>query len=205
MMKDKIQIALKTKFSNLGFSDKAFTGVADYLSTTVTQEDQIDNAIQGVESLLKAFQGDVDTRVNSAVAKAKAETKGGEMQPVKKEEAKGDDNAVLTLLQEMRSEISTLKAEKQKETLSSKWSKAVSEKGIKNEKLAEKWMPKSEDDFEANLIDLVEFNKSISIQEANGNTTGKPASGTSSSTTTSKETQAKVDNWAKTKEPVKQD
>lgn len=201
-MKEKIQNALKTKYSNLGFSDKAFAGVADYLSTTVTEEEQIDNTIQGVESLLKAFQGDIDTRVSTAVAKAKADQKGGEQQPKPKDD-KGDDAPPWA--KALLDKVEKLETQKQQETLASKWSKAVSEKGIKNEKLAEKWMPKSEDDFDANLNDLVDFNKSFLIQEANGQSTGKPASGASSTDKVSKETQSKLDSWVKTKESTKQD
>ena len=204
-MKEKLLSALKTKYSNLGFSDKAFSGVAEYLASTVTEEDQIDNGILGVEPLLKAFQGDADSRVNNAVAKAKAENKGGNpAQPEKKEETKGDETPVWA--KSLLEKVERLETQKQQETLAQKWNKAVSEKGIKNEKLSEKWMPKSEDEFESSLNDLVEFNKTISIQEANGNTTGKPASASSSTEKVSKETQGKLDNWGKTKEaPAKQD
>lgn len=59
-MKEKILSALKTKYKTLGFGDKAFEGVADYLSKQVTEESNIETAISGVESLLKAFQGDID-------------------------------------------------------------------------------------------------------------------------------------------------
>jgi hypothetical protein len=59
-MREKILVALKTKYKTLGFSEKAFDGVADYLSKTVTEESQIETAISGVEGLLKSFQGDVD-------------------------------------------------------------------------------------------------------------------------------------------------
>ena len=72
-MKDKILTALKTKFQNLGFTEKAFGGVADYLAATVTEETQIETAIVGVKPLLKAFQGDVDAHVASALTKQKAE------------------------------------------------------------------------------------------------------------------------------------
>src|SRR5690606_11821754 len=72
-MLEKILAALKTKYSNIGFGDKAFQGVAAFLATTVTEEDKIDEAVSGVESLLKSFQGDVDKRVSDAVAKAKKE------------------------------------------------------------------------------------------------------------------------------------
>ena len=52
-MKGKILVALKTKYKTFGFGDKAFDGVADYLSKTVTEESQIETAISGVEGLLK--------------------------------------------------------------------------------------------------------------------------------------------------------
>lgn len=60
-MKDKIKVALKTKYKNLGFTEKVFNGVADYLSQTVTDDNQIETVIDGVENLLKSFQGEVDT------------------------------------------------------------------------------------------------------------------------------------------------
>jgi hypothetical protein len=60
-MKTKILVALKTKYKTFGFSDKAFDGVADYLSKTVTDEANIETAVGGVEGLLKVFQGDVDS------------------------------------------------------------------------------------------------------------------------------------------------
>ena len=59
-MKNNLLTSLKTKYKNLGFGDKAFDGVAEFLSKTVTKEDEIETAISGVEPLLKAFQGDND-------------------------------------------------------------------------------------------------------------------------------------------------
>lgn len=64
-MKEKILVALKTKYKTFGFGDKTFDGVADYLSKTVTEESQIETAISGVEGLLKSFQGDIDTVRNA--------------------------------------------------------------------------------------------------------------------------------------------
>ena len=55
-MKDLILKVLKTKYKNLGFSEKAFEGVADYLAKTVTDEANIETAIDGVEGILKIFQ-----------------------------------------------------------------------------------------------------------------------------------------------------
>lgn len=69
-MKEKLILALKTKYSNLGFTDKAFEGVANFLVATVTEDSQIETAVSGVDPLLKSFQGDVDHRVNTAVKKA---------------------------------------------------------------------------------------------------------------------------------------
>lgn len=71
-MKTKIADALKTKYKNLGFGDKAIDGVADFLSKSVTKEEEIEATITGAEPLLKAFQGDIDKRVNDAIAKEKA-------------------------------------------------------------------------------------------------------------------------------------
>lgn len=59
-MKEKVLASLKTRYSNLGFGEKAFDGVADFLSKTITEESQIEEQVGGVETLLKAFQGDVD-------------------------------------------------------------------------------------------------------------------------------------------------
>jgi len=59
-MKDKILSALKTKYKNLGFGEKAFEGVAVYLATTITDEANIETAIGGVEPMLKAFQSEAD-------------------------------------------------------------------------------------------------------------------------------------------------
>jgi hypothetical protein len=59
-MKTKILTALKTKYKNLGFGEKSFEGVADYLAATVTEESQIETAIGGVAPMLKALQSEAD-------------------------------------------------------------------------------------------------------------------------------------------------
>jgi len=59
-MKPKILSALKTKYANKGFGEKAFDGVAEFLSKTVTDEANIETAIAGVEVLLTGFQSDAD-------------------------------------------------------------------------------------------------------------------------------------------------
>lgn len=72
-MKAKILEALKTRYKNLGFSDKAFDGVAEYLSKSVTKDEEVEATVAGAEPLLKAFQGDADKRVTEAVSTAKAQ------------------------------------------------------------------------------------------------------------------------------------
>lgn len=60
MNKEKILLLLKTRYSNLGFSNKAFDGVADYLSKTVTDDTQAEIVINGIHPILRALQGDMD-------------------------------------------------------------------------------------------------------------------------------------------------
>ena len=57
-MKEKILTALKTKYSNLGFSSKVLDGIASSIEKSVTDESQIETAVG--ESILKVFQSDFD-------------------------------------------------------------------------------------------------------------------------------------------------
>lgn len=106
-MKEKIKSALETKYKNLGFGDKAFDGVASYLSKTVKEEQDVDTAIADVEDLLKSFQGDIDKVRNEKSTlqkeldelKAKGEKKPEEKKP---EEKKDDLEAKLDALFEAK-------------------------------------------------------------------------------------------------------
>lgn len=106
-MKEKIKSALETKYKNLGFGDKAFDGVASYLSKTVKEEKDVDTAIVDVEDLLKSFQGDIDKVRNEKSTlqkeldelKAKGEKKPEEKKP---EEKKDDLEAKLDALLEAK-------------------------------------------------------------------------------------------------------
>lgn len=84
-MKAKILEALKTKYSSFGLSAKAFDGVAEMISKTITEESQIDAAIDSVEPFVKAYQSDVD-KERSASAKLKKELEGAKAQPEPKKE-----------------------------------------------------------------------------------------------------------------------
>lgn len=74
-MKKKIIAVLKTKYKNMGFSEKAFDGVATYLETVIKEEADIETACDGVEGLLKVFQGEADAlrTAKSAAEKQKQE------------------------------------------------------------------------------------------------------------------------------------
>lgn len=78
-MKTKILQQLKQRYSNLGVGEKAFDGVADFLSKTITEEERIAESVAGAESFLKAYQSDVDKERTSASALRK------ELEALKKE------------------------------------------------------------------------------------------------------------------------
>ena len=126
-MKGKILVALKTKYKTFGFGDKAFDGVADYLSKTVTEESQIETAISGVEGLLKAFQGDIDTVRNEKsglqkqLDELKTKIENPNPNPDPKPEDKADmatiiANVVSAAVKPLSDELAQFKAEKSQAT-----------------------------------------------------------------------------------------
>lgn len=113
-MKTKILAALKTKYSNLGLSDKAFDGVAALLVKTVTKDEEIETAVAGseVEALLKSIQSSVDAERTKAAQAAK------DLEDYKKahpEQGGGGDNPEVKQLkadlEKQKSELDTLKAD----------------------------------------------------------------------------------------------
>lgn len=138
-MKERILAALKIKFKNLGFTDKAFEGVADYLAITVTEEAQIETAISGVEGLLKAFQGDVDKRVNEAVLKAKGEKQpeGGEDPNKVKEPQTEFEKAIAAAVGPLIQKIEHLESGKAAEQFSARLVSTLKEKSIPEKYYAE--------------------------------------------------------------------
>lgn len=130
-MKDKILAALKTKFQNLGFGDKAFGGVADYLAATVTEESQIETAISGVEPLLKSFQGDIDKRVNDAVAKTKTELEKKTEDPKGNPNPKdGKENEIPQWAKDMQAKLEAYEKKESQSALTSKLRDILKQKGV---------------------------------------------------------------------------
>lgn len=123
-MQQKILEQLKTKYANLGFSEKTLTGVAEFLSATVKEETQIEPAISGAEPLLKVFQGEIDGRVTKF--KTELETLKKQVPtppeppkpPTPPTPPKPDD--MPEWAKKMLGELSELKTERVRETLQSK-------------------------------------------------------------------------------------
>lgn len=127
-MKEKILSALKTKYQNLGFSEKAFGGVADYLAATVTEETQIETATGGVEALLKAFQGDIDARVTTALAKQKLELERKPADPPKSPDPPKDD--VPPWAKAMMEKLETFEKKEHQAAITAKLTAKLKEKGV---------------------------------------------------------------------------
>lgn len=183
-MKVKILAQLKTKYANLGFGDKAFDGVADYLSKTVTEETQIETAISGVESLLKAFQGDVD-KVRTELAQKKTELedlKKKSTEPIKIDPPAEDEPAWFKAWKEeqtkkieaIEKENQSFKAEKAKETRSAQVAAKVKELGIPDWRMKGVAVPENLDD-----AGITTFLTEIKQDMITAGLSGKPQSGLS--------------------------
>lgn len=143
-MKTKILSALKTKYANLGFNAKALDGVASVLEKTITEDSQIDDAVNGVEGLLRVFQADNDrSRTEYATLKAqhdellkKQSTQGNGGSPTN--EPNNDEPAWFTAykkeqedkLNALKAESDILKAEKAKNARMSLITSKAKELGI---------------------------------------------------------------------------
>jgi hypothetical protein len=136
-MKIKILQALKTRYANLGFGEKAFDGVADYLSKTVTEESQIETATAGVEPLLKAFQGDID-KVRTELSQKTKELEDLKKKPEPPKTDPPDEPAWFKTwkeeqtkkLEALEKENQNFKAEKAKENRATQVAAKVKELGI---------------------------------------------------------------------------
>ena len=163
-MKGKILVALKTKYKTFGFGDKAFDGVADYLSKTVTEESQIETAISGVEGLLKAFQGDIDTVRNEKsglqkqLDELKKKIENPNPNPNPKPEDKADmatiiANAVSAAVKPLSDELAQFKAEKSQATRQEQIMAKAKEYGIP-ENYAKRCAIKDDEDLDVYFKDL---------------------------------------------------
>ena len=88
-MKEKVLAALKTRYSNLGLSEKVLGRVAAYLAKTVKDETEIENAVSDsdVKDMLSEMQSDAD-RLRTEKQKIQSELE--ELKKTPKNEGKNE-------------------------------------------------------------------------------------------------------------------
>lgn len=106
-MKEKIETALKTKYSNLGFDATVIASVAEYLSKSAKSDEEIDQAVSGVEPLLKVYQSSFDkargerVKQEKEIEELKAKLTEKPSEPAKQEPPKNDYEARFAMMEKM--------------------------------------------------------------------------------------------------------
>lgn len=139
-MKKKILENLKTKYAYLGFSTEVLEGVATNLSTFVSEETQIEPAVNGAEMMLKAFQSSADSRVGSyrneaekykaELEKLKAQSSQGGQPSNKSEEIPAWAKALMESNQTLQNSLTALQKEKENQSFTSAFAQKMKEKGV---------------------------------------------------------------------------
>jgi hypothetical protein len=132
-VKEKLLSALKTKYKNLGFDDKALEQVADLLGQFVTEETGIEPAINGAESTLKTFQSLIDKRVTDAIAKAKAEPREPVIPPATPPAtppSQGQDNEIAKALERLTARLDGYEKQAKQSTFVSTVKQRLTEKKV---------------------------------------------------------------------------
>lgn len=212
-MKDKIIAALKNKYPNLGLSAKVLDGVASIIEATTTDE-TLETVVNGVEPLLKSFQAEADTRVASAIAKAKLEgvkppkttDPNTQQGPNPTDDTPEWVKALQGTIQGMASEIQTLKGNKvlgdRKAILEDKLKDAAPAFKSKILKDFARMNFENDDTFNEYLTeteaDLGVFTQEIANQGLSG--IGKPAIPTQAPTSAAVDSDIKA--WAEKDKPI---
>ena len=163
-MKEKIFVALKTACGNTtSISDKTLEKMAETMAVTITEESQIEAAVEIQKSILQEFNGNINHVAAEAVKKIKLEKPIDVEDPLKKgpgrpkKEVDPEEPAWFTAFKKEQQEStealkSEIEKQKQEKTLA-----ALSERVSKHEKLKEvpPWylkkcnlVPESEDKIE---------------------------------------------------------
>jgi len=142
-MKEKILIALKTKYTNLGLSAETLEGVANQLAAFVKEDAGVDAAVAGAESMLKSIQSFADSRaanskteaerLKAEIAAAKQKLEEYEKQkPVEKptDEVPPYIKAMLDRMETLEASITNFNAERQSQSLTDKLTGLLSEKKV---------------------------------------------------------------------------
>lgn len=188
-MRKKIVEALRNRYGNLGLTEKAFDGVAGMLGKTVTEETQIQAAIEAgpVSELLKSIQGETDAlRTASAQARRELEDYKKSHPGTKESEegsggAGGDGNA--ELLKQLKSIQDRLderdRREKSERTLS-EVDRLMKEKGATNDfirRMTLRDMKVCEGDTAETLAEKYRADYDRNFKEAYGTGPTPPAGG----------------------------
>lgn len=142
-LKAKIVAALKTKYSDLGFKPKVLEGLAASLEKSVTDESQIEAAVNGLEETLKVFQADYDrnraeynalkSQYDELKAKSEASSaKGGEQgnQSEPDDIQKKIDEAIAAKVAPLQEKLANYEAKEAKGARSAMISRIAKELGI---------------------------------------------------------------------------
>lgn len=118
-MTEKIMAQLKTRYKNLGLSDKILEVYARKLARTVKEEQEIESAVENVEEDLQIFQSYEDKirSLKSSFEKEKEKPKPQELEETtKSQEGNNAMDSVLKAIAGLTQEIQGIKQEKVKET-----------------------------------------------------------------------------------------
>lgn len=135
MTRELLLTKLKTKYSNLGLGEGILGAQADYLLTLSPTEENVDSLVDGMETVLKSFQSDLD----KARAQKKAEQKQEppKQDPPKQDPPKTDDGvpewakAILESNKAVAEKLSAIEAEKVQKSLADKAIAKLKELGVK--------------------------------------------------------------------------
>jgi hypothetical protein len=215
-MKEKILAALKTKYSSKGFSAKTLESVADYLAATVSDENNIDTAVTGVEPLLSVFQSETDSRVNAAVAKAKTDTQQQNNPPAGANQGNGTQNSnanqdvpswakqLIDANEHLQKSLAALQGERitttRQQTLNEKLKEAPEPYRNKILKDFKRMQFNSDEDFNS-YLEETEMDAKEAVQKLVDDGLGnfpKP-NGSQSSSTSQTTAKSEIETWAKRK------
>ena len=181
-MRKKIAEALRNRYGNLGLTEKAFDGVAGMLEKTVTEESQIQAAIEAdeVSALLKSIQGEADAL---RTARTQAQRELEEYKKSHPEEGSGGGDGNAELLKQLKSIQDRLderdRREKSERTLS-EVDRLMKEKGATNDfirRMTLRDMKAGEGDTAETLAEKYKADYDRNFKEAYGNGPVPPAGG----------------------------
>lgn len=186
-MRKKIAEALRNRYANLGLTEKAFDGVAGMLEKTVTEESQIQAAIEAdeVSALLKSIQGEADAlrTARTQAQKELEEYKKSHPETKKTDEGSGGGDGNAELLERLKSIQDRLderdRREKSERTLS-EVDRLMKEKGATNDFIRSvtlRDMKIGEGDTAEALAEKYKADYDRNFREAFGNGPVPPAGG----------------------------